>query len=647
MQTFINETLHPIFLIISNYLGKGVELIWYYPVVMLCLFCGIFFSLRFGLIQFRGFKHAIELLKGKYDNPNEPGHITHFQALMAALSGTIGLGNIAGVAIAISIGGPGTIFWMWIVGILGMATKFVECTLGTKYREENKDTKTVYGGPMFYIKKRLPKFLQPLGILFAISSVFGAFGAGGMFQSNQAASALSSYLNISPILTGILLATAVALVIIGGIKRIGNVAAKIVPSMCIIYVLGAVLICLLNISEIPNVIALIFDDAFSGKAVAGGSVGTVILWGVRRAIFSNEAGLGSASIAHAAVKTKYPIREGIVASVGPFIDTIIVCTATAIVIVLSGQYGTNAYSMNDSVINFNQTTETPTQWEVSFNEDDTQGNRLRLIPNNESVVTYTSDPIKIVDTKTTWYGTPVTSVLGDGIQFKTKRSRGKYAVRLLDTNGNKITDLKLHGDDKFFFTSVGQGKEFTIVYFKLNKTKSNGQWQTHTIEFKEGTKKYFVSKDRFKEVSLQFIVDKKTQQFEVDDIFIGKPKSGIELTIAAFDSFLKGFGSIFIVIAVVLFAFSTMITWSYYGEVAIRFLFPNRSPIMFKWVFIGVILLGSVTTLTSVLNFTDLMIGLMVIPNGIAILFLVQDVLDDAKVYFKKLKNNEFTIYKK
>ena len=203
-------------------------------VVFICLLCGIFFTLRFGFVQFKGFRHAIDLIKGKYDNPDEPGHITHFQALMAALSGTIGLGNIAGVAIAISIGGPGTIFWMWLVGILGMATKFAECTLGTKYREKNPETNAVYGGPMFYIKKKLPNFLQPLGILFAISTVFGAFGAGGMFQSNQAASALNSYFNIPTFITGIILAFFVGLVIIGGIKRIGNVASKLYQQ-CVSY----------------------------------------------------------------------------------------------------------------------------------------------------------------------------------------------------------------------------------------------------------------------------------------------------------------------------------------------------------------------------------------------------------------------------
>ncbi|RAP24967.1 hypothetical protein DID73_00240 [Candidatus Marinamargulisbacteria bacterium SCGC AG-343-K17] len=647
MQNFINETLHPVFLMISNLLGKAVEIIWYYPVVFLCLFCGILFTLRFWFIQFRGFRHAIELLKGTYDDPNEPGHITHFQALMAALSGTIGLGNIAGVAIAISIGGPGTIFWMWIVGILGMATKFVECTLGTKYRHVNTETNEVYGGPMYYIKKKLPKFLQPLGILFAVSSVFGAFGAGGMFQANQAASALSTYFNIPQLITGLCLAIFVALVIIGGIKRIGNVASKIVPSMCIIYILGAFIICLLNIKAIPGIISLILTDAFSGAAVAGGSIGTVILWGVRRAVFSNEAGLGSASIAHAAVKTNYPIREGIVASVGPLIDTIIVCTATAIVIILGGQYGNNAYSAGSTPITFEQQAlNNNDTWSIIDNNDG-QGNRIKYTTNTKKIKSYKTQLFDVVKNDKTFYGTPTNEILGNGIQFKTKRGRGNYAIIVRDKNENKVTALKLHGDEKFFFTSPANKKEdLKIVYFKLNQTKSNNTWQTHTIEFKEHTKEWIIERPHLHQMSLEFIVDKNSKSIEIDDIFVGKPKNGIELTIASFDQFLKGFGSIFITLAVVLFAFSTMITWSYYGEVALRFLFGQKAILPFKWVFIGVIILGSTITLNTVLNFSDLMIGLMVIPNVIAILFLMENVFDDSSEYFKKLRNNEFKRYK-
>ena len=227
--------------------------------------------------------------------------------------------------------------------------------------------------------------------------------------------------------------------------------------MCIIYILGALIICLLNITSIPSVIALIFNDAFTGTAVAGGSIGTVVIWGVRRAIFSNEAGLGSASIAHAAVKTNHPIREGVVASIGPFIDTIIVCTATAIIIVLSGHYKSDSYSPKSAIIDFENSQMKTAQenWMIK-NSDDGQGNRLSYVTNDETLASFTSSPIKVVETKNTWYGTPVTEVIGDGIQFKTKRSRGKYALIIRDKNDNKLISLKLHGDDKFFFTSTAK-----------------------------------------------------------------------------------------------------------------------------------------------------------------------------------------------
>ena len=647
MQQYIDLVLHPIFQSIAAFIGKAVEVIWYYPVVFLCLFCGIFFTIRFFFVQFRCFPHAIKLIRGIYDNPKEPGQITHFQALMAALSGTIGLGNIAGVAIAISIGGPGTIFWMWIMGILGMATKFVECTLGTKYRDLNKKTNEVFGGPMYYISKKLPKFCKPLAWLFAFSTIFGAFGAGGMFQANQAAAALSNYFNITPIITGIALAFFVALVIIGGIKRIGNVASKIVPSMCIIYILGAIVICLMNITDIPRIIGLIISDAFTGNAIAGGSIGTVIIWGIRRAIFSNEAGLGSASIAHAAVKTNYPIREGIVASLGPLIDTLVVCTATAIVIILSGQYKQGTYTPQSNIVNFEQSQRTNHKnWKIKT-KDDNYGNRLVYNTNKNEILTFKTNPVTVVDTNKTWYGTPVTNVLGDGIQFSTKRGKGNYALYLRNKNDGLINAFRLNGDSKLTFESNIKTKSgLKIVNYVLSNTNADNTWQHHTLSFKNQTKEHILESDTLHQMSIEFVADKNSGPIEVDNIFVGSPKTGIELTIAAFDHFIKGFGSIFITIAVVLFAFSTMITWSYYGEVALTYLFGKRAILPFKWIFISMILLGSSIKLSTVLNFSDLMIGLMVIPNTIAIFFLVEDVYTDYEKYFKVLKGKGFKRYK-
>ena len=580
MRQFIDTSLHPLFGQLSELIGLGVKYVWYYPVVFLCIYCGIMFTLRSGFIQFRGIRHTIDLIRGKYDNPNEPGQITHFQALMAALSGTIGLGNIAGVAIAISLGGPGTIFWMWIAGLLGMATKFYECTLGTKYRVIKEGN--VYGGPMYYIKERLPKFLKPLAFLYAFSAVFGAFGAGGMFQANQAASALSAYFNVPTLITGLILAVGIGIVIIGGIKRIGQVAGKIVPAMCIVYIIGALIICAMNVHLLPDVFNLILTDAFSGNAVAGGAIGTVIIWGIRRAVFSNEAGLGSASIAHAAVKTNYPIREGFVASIGPFIDTVIVCTATAVVIILSGQYKNTSYALNESLINFesNQQYNTSPHWTRINNDSDKQGYRIKHLSSNE-IKTFSTPRLKTMSESSTWYGTKILSPVGNGIEFKTKRGRGNYAVLIRDANDEKVAALKLFGDEKFFFSTNLKSKKMNIIHFTLNQTDSDKTWQTHKIEFKEQTNDWFMSRKNLHELYLQFIVDKNTTDFEIDDIMIGKPKNGIQLTIAAFDQFLAGFGSVFISIAVVLFAFSTMITWSYYGESSLMFMFGKKAILPF------------------------------------------------------------------
>ncbi|MEO1714709.1 MAG: alanine/glycine:cation symporter family protein, partial [Bacteroidota bacterium] len=278
-------------------------------------------------------------------DPNDVGEVSHFQALTAALSGTVGLGNIAGVAIAISLGGPGATFWMIVAGLLGMSSKFVECTLGVRYRDIGPDG-TVYGGPMYYLTKGLAeKGLGGLGrilaIFFAIMCVGGSFGGGNMFQANQAAQqfntmigATSSYAGF---LFGAVLAAIVAVVIIGGIKRIGSVTERIVPFMCGVYVLAALIIIIANFSLVPDAFGKIFTGAFTPTGVAGGFVG-VLVQGFRRAAFSNEAGVGSAAIAHAAVKTDHAASEGLVALLEPFIDTVVVCTMTALVIIITGNY---------------------------------------------------------------------------------------------------------------------------------------------------------------------------------------------------------------------------------------------------------------------------------------------------------------------
>jgi len=317
------------------------------PLVVLWLILGAsFFTLRFRFVNFRGFRHAIDCVRGRYTRPDESGEISHFQALSAALSATVGLGNIAGVAFAVGIGGPGAVFWMVLAGFLGMSSKFAECSLGQKYKVTRADGH-VSGGPMHYLQTglgelglpRLGAFLAPL---FALMCVGGSFGGGNMYQSNQAYAQVASVLPFmantpGAIGFGLVLAIAVGLVIIGGIKRIGEVAAVIVPFMSGLYVLCGAWILLMHATSLFSGLGIIVSHAFSGEAVAGGAVGALIQ-GFRRAAFSNEAGCGSAAIAHSAARTDEPVREGMVALLEPFIDTIVVCTMTGLILVVTGVY---------------------------------------------------------------------------------------------------------------------------------------------------------------------------------------------------------------------------------------------------------------------------------------------------------------------
>ena len=313
-------------------------------VVAWLVFGALFFTFRMQFINLRGFAHAISVTRGKYDDPDEEGDISHFQALSSALSATVGLGNIAGVAIAVAAGGPGAIPWMIIAGFLGMSSKFTECTLGQMYR--STDSKgNVSGGPMHYlydglVELKLGGLGKVLAVVFALMCIGGSLGGGNMFQSNQAFVAVSGQVEFfadKAWLFGLLMAGVVAMVILGGIKRIGSIAGVIVPVMCGVYVLAALYILVVNASAVPDAFATMFRSAFTLQAGLGGLIGALIQ-GFRRAAFSNEAGVGSASIAHSAATTSEPVREGIVALLEPFIDTIVVCTMTGLVVVITGAY---------------------------------------------------------------------------------------------------------------------------------------------------------------------------------------------------------------------------------------------------------------------------------------------------------------------
>lgn len=333
---------------IENLLNAWADAMWSTPLVVLLVGGGVYFMIYSRFQPYRYFGHAIDLLRGKHSNPNDPGHIPHAQALSTALSGTLGLGNIAGVAIAISMGGPGAVFWMWVTAIVGVSTKFYTASLAVMFRGRDADG-TLHGGPMYVITEGMGKRWYPLAVLFAVACTIGALP---LFQANQFIQLLRDVVAIPAgmataddhfafdLVSSSIVAVLVGAVIIGRIERIGRITVRLVPGMVLLYLYMTGTVLFTFADEIPATLWLIVTDAFTGHAVAGGSIGSVILIGVRRGAFSNEAGIGTESMAHGAAKTQQPIREGIVAMVGPVVDTLIVCTCTALIILLTGVWQT-------------------------------------------------------------------------------------------------------------------------------------------------------------------------------------------------------------------------------------------------------------------------------------------------------------------
>ena len=453
-------------------------LFWPIPIIKMpivvawLLFGAIFFTLRMKFVNFRLFGHAISLVRGKYDDPDSEGEVSHFQALSTALSATVGLGNIAGVAIAIGTGGPGATFWIVLVGLLGMTAKFTECTLGQKYREVRSDGK-IMGGAMYYLSNGLKELgLKPLGMIlavfFCILCIGGSLGGGNTFQVVQSLGMIKTVvplLDQYPWVYGMIMTLLGGVVIIGGIRSISRVAEKIVPLMCGIYVVACLVILAMNIPAIPGAIILIFESAFTTDATYGGFLGVLVI-GLKRAVFSNEAGIGSAAIAHSAAKVKHPVEEGVVALLEPFIDTVVVCTMTALVIIITGAY---------------------------------------------------NDPAN--------------------------------AETVASNNGGALTS-------------------------------------------------------------------------------------------AAFGSQLEWFPMI-LAVAVFLFAFSTMISWSYYGERCWVWMFGDGSSMVYRIIFLVFTFLGSVITATNILDFSDLMILGMAFPNILGVLLLSGKVGRDLDEYTGMLKRGE------
>ena len=509
----------------KGWLGDGSVSV---PFIVVWLFVGaVFFTLFMGFINIRGFWHAIRLTKGDYDNPDDHGEVTHFQALSSALSGTVGLGNIAGVAIAIGQGGPGATFWMVLVGLLGMSTKFTECTLGQMYRTEDKRG-LVSGGPMRYLSAGLKeKGLAPLGsllaVLFAILCIGGSFGGGNTFQISQSLDAIRTeapILNQYSWIYGLIMAIAVGLVIVGGIKSIGKVASRIVPFMCAGYVVCVLYILGRYYQDIPAAFQSIWDGAFNFEAGYGAFLGCLVI-GIKRAVFSNEAGTGSASIAHSAAKTDIPVREGYVALLEPFIDTVVVCTMTALVIIITGVISDKSEPLTLDTI----------KKELSVTqvaEDSTVDINLLTRPNAEKLLIETNS---------------------------------RY-----DADGNGTLTV---GD----MVALDRGAYFTKQAF----VKGGFEW------FKW-----------------------------------------------------------FLFVAIVLFAFSTCISWAYYGERCFTALFGDWSSGLFKLLFLGFTFLGAVIAPTSIKDFSDMMILGMAFPNMLGMYFLSGNVRSQLNEYISDLKLGKF-----
>ena len=503
------------------------------PLVLIILAAtAIFLTIYFRFINFRGMGVAKRTIEGKYTDPDAPGQITHFQALSAALSATVGLGNIAGVAVAIGIGGAGATFWMIVVGLCGMTTKFAECTLGVKFRRVDPDG-TTRGGAMYYLRDGLGAkggMWVPIGkilaISFAVFCIAGAIGAGNMFQSNQAHAQFSDSFGVLETgwHFGLIVAIMVALVIIGGIVWIARVTAFLVPFMCVTYVIAAIVVLAVNAAAIPGAIGLIVSEAFSGSAAVGGFIGALIQ-GIKRGVFSNEAGVGSAPIAHSAVKTNRPASEGLVALLEPFIDTVVVCTMTALVIISTGMWNVKADALNE--------------------------------------INLTQSP----------GGTEIVSTLEAG--------------------------TKLH------FAKAEDGDANPDGWYRVKEYKGEAQgWvAADQIRLREG--------------------------------FGG----GIWLTSESFKSVIGWFPYV-LAIAVFLFAFSTMISWSYYAEQAVIYLFGNNRPIViaFKLIFCGFIVVGAAASLDNVIRLADALFFCMVVPNLIGVYVLLPIVKKELSSYMAHVR---------
>ncbi|MAD14519.1 MAG: sodium:alanine symporter family protein [Alteromonadaceae bacterium] len=551
------EGFHDLLKMLDGMLGGA----WWFPYVLLGT--GLFFTIYLKFPQVRFFKHAWLVVTGKYDKKGSEGDTTHFRALTTALSGTVGTGNIGGVAFAIFLGGPAALFWMWATAFFGMTTKFVEVTLSHKYRVKTADG-TMAGGPMYYMDRRLN--MKWLAVAFAIATVISSFGTGNLPQSNNIAASIESTFGFDPLVVGSILGILLGLVILGGITRIAAVTSKIVPLMALIYLVGALAVIFANLENIGPAFASVIGDVFTGSAATGGFLGATIAYafnrGVNRGLFSNEAGQGSAPIAHAAAKTDEPVSEGMVSILEPFIDTIIICTITGLVILSSGVWKEkhqNVFDRSDMMI-------------VAGAYSDTDDN------DRQELYAYIND---------------------------------------LDTS----TVAPYNGD-----IQIVNGKSISTGYTLLNARSV-----AENVKFTFGEDEdLFTGKLKVVDGSL------------IKDNIVVSGKSLIHSASLTALAFTKGFfgesGKYIVSIGLLLFAFSTAIAWSYYGDRAMTYLLGPRSVMPYRVVYVFAFVWAAVSDTTLVWTLSAVAIVVMTLPNLLGIFLLRKEMKESVNEYWDDFK---------
>ncbi|MBU33857.1 MAG: sodium:alanine symporter family protein [Alteromonas sp.] len=550
------EGLYSFLILIDSFLGSAD----WFPYALLGV--GLFFTIYLKFPQIRFFKHAWQVVTGKFDKESDPGDTTHFRALTTALSGTVGTGNISGVAFAIFLGGPAALFWMWVTAFLGMTTKFVEVTLSHKYRVKTEDG-TMAGGPMYYMDRRLN--MKWLAVAFAIATVVSSFGTGNLPQSNGIAQSIEATFGFEPWMVGSVLGILLALVILGGIQRIAAFTARVVPVMAVIYLIGALAVIFANIENIGPSFAAVISDAFTGSAAAGGFLGASLTYafnrGVNRGLFSNEAGQGSAPIAHAAAKTKEPASEGMVSLLEPFIDTIIICTITGLVILSSGVWNEKHQNVFD-------------RSDMLFVEGKYEENKQADV---EKLFSYLNE---IDLTAIEPYNGTITVVNGTAI-----------------SDGYTLLNSRSIAEDVTY--SVGSEDLFT---------------GTLTIEDGKPLKQNL-------EVSGKSLVH-----------------SAALTTIAFTRGFFGEFGQYIVSIGLMLFAFSTAIAWSYYGDRAMTYLLGPRSVMPYRVIYVAGFVWAAVSDTTLVWALSAVAIVIMTLPNLFGIVLLSKEMKETMNDYWSRIK---------